>query len=104
MASHYVFVQVARQYDRYTKLFGLYPLPSRDSVLETRTPAPLPQEQHGLRVLVKVIDLRWEWLYLQEVWLIFCCCKISAETTFEPIFAELALYDAKERKKVIKYY
>jgi len=29
-------------------------------------------------------------------------CRL--ETTFEPIFAELALYDAKERKKVIKYY
>ena len=26
-------------------------------------------------------------------------CRL--ETTFEPIFAELALYDAKERKKVI---
>ena len=64
-------LQVARQRDRYTKVFGLYALPSRDSVLETRAPAPLPQEQHGLRVLVKVMDLRWAWLYHQGVWLPF---------------------------------
>jgi len=91
-------VQVARQRDRYTKLFGLYTLPSRDGVLETRTPAPLPQEQHGLRVLVKVMDLRWAWLYL---WGVATFCKLCRlEAAFEPIFAELALYDLKERKKV----
>ena len=52
-------MQVARTRDRYTKLFGLYPLPSRDSALETRTPAPLPREHHGLKLLVKVVELRW---------------------------------------------
>lgn len=31
------------------------------------------------------------------------CTFYRLETTFEPIFAELALYDAKERKKVILF-
>ena len=52
-------VQVARARDRYTKLFGLYPLPGRDTALETRFPAPLPLEHHGLKILVKVVELRW---------------------------------------------
>ena len=64
-------MQDARKHDHYTGLFGLCSLPSRDAALETRTPAPLPQEQHGTRVLVKVVELRWEWLYLQWVWLVF---------------------------------
>ena len=56
-------MQATRQRDHYTKLFGLCPLPSIDNALETRTPAPLPQEFNEVRVLVKVLDLRWVWQY-----------------------------------------
>ena len=55
-----VLTQDARQRDHYTKLFGLCPLPSNDR-LETRTPTALPQEQHGINVMVKVVELRWVW-------------------------------------------
>ena len=73
-------------------------MPNHDKT--TRTPAPLPQEQHGLSVLVNVLDLRWVWLHLSGCSCLSFCTHYRLDVTFEPIFAELALYDAKERKKV----
>ena len=94
-------MQDARQRDHYTKLFSLCPLPSGEPV-ETRTPTALPQEQHGIKVMIKVVDIRWVWLYVRG-----CGYSLHAlyrlDSTFEPIFAELALYDARERRKVSFY-
>ena len=41
-----------------------------------------------------VVTFEWVWL------LIVLCMLYRLDVTFEPIFAELALYDVKERKKV----
>ena len=70
-----------RQVPRFSSLFSLYQLPDREDLIETRQPAPVPDEPEGLKILVKVSDLR-------------------LEPQFEPMFAVLALYDAKEKKKI----
>ena len=73
--------RVARQEKRFSSLFSLCQLPDREDLIETRQPAPIPDEPEGLKVLIKVSDLKLEPL-------------------FEPIFAVLALYDAREKKKI----
>jgi hypothetical protein len=70
-----------RQVPRFSSLFSLYQLPDREELIETRQPAPIPDEPEGLKILIKISDLR-------------------LEPQFEPIFAVLALYDAKEKKKI----
>ena len=50
--------QLSRSENRYPSLFGLYPLPGREEAKENRTPAPPPSEYQGLRLLVKVSELR----------------------------------------------
>lgn len=77
--------RLARQEKRFSSLFSLCQLPDREDLIETRQPAPIPDEPEGLKVLVKVSDLR-------------------LEPTFEPIFAILALYDAREKKKISESY
>ena len=47
-----------RSANRHPSLFGLYPLPDREEARENRTPAPPPSEHQGLRLLVKVSELR----------------------------------------------
>ena len=77
--------RMARQEKRFSSLFSLCQLPDREELIETRQPAPIPDEPEGLKVLIKVSDLR-------------------LEPTFEPIFAVLALYDAREKKKISESY
>lgn len=77
--------QLARQEKRFSSLFSLCQLPDREELIETRQPAPIPDEPEGLKVLIKVSDLR-------------------LEPMFEPIFAVLALYDAREKKKISESY
>ena len=43
---------------RHPSLFGLYPLLDRGEAKETRSPAPPPSEHKGLRLHVKVSELR----------------------------------------------
>lgn len=43
---------------RHPSLFGLYPLPDRRDAKENRTPAPPPSEAQGLRLHVKVSELK----------------------------------------------
>ena len=43
---------------RHPSLFGLYPLPDRRDSKENRTPAPPPSEAQGLRLHVKVSELK----------------------------------------------
>ncbi len=47
-----------RAYNRHPSLFGLYPLPDRRDAKENRTPAPPPSEAQGLRLHVKVSELK----------------------------------------------
>lgn len=48
-----------RSNNRHPSLFGLYPLLDRGEAKETRSPAPPPSEHKGLRLHVKVSELRW---------------------------------------------
>lgn len=52
-----------------------------DDVVEKRFPAEMPFEHQGHRFLVK-------------------CLQLKLELEVEPIFASMAIYDAKERKKI----
>ena len=47
-----------RSSNRYPALFGLYPLPGREDALENRTPALPPSEHEGIKLLVKISELR----------------------------------------------
>ncbi|CAH1183209.1 unnamed protein product [Phaedon cochleariae] len=73
-----------RQIERQDTLFDLAPaeisFESSESV-EKRLPATAPYEHLGHRILVK-------------------CQQLSMEISVEPLFASMALYDCKERKKV----
>jgi hypothetical protein len=71
----------SRSENRHPSLFGLYPLPNREEAKENRLPAPPPAECPGLKLHVKVSELRFD-------------------LNIEPIFAVMALYDAKEKKKI----
>ena len=47
-----------RATNRHPTLFGLYPLPKRDESLENRTPGHPPMEPEGLKLLIKISDLK----------------------------------------------
>ena len=49
---------VARAKNRHPSLFGLYPLPDRRDARENRTPAPPPSEAQGLRLHIKLSELK----------------------------------------------
>jgi hypothetical protein len=66
---------------RQSKIFSLYPAQSDAEVVERRMPAEEPKENLGHRILVQ-------------------CNKMELALSVEPIFASMALYDAKEKKKV----
>lgn len=70
-----------RQKDRQKSLFLLYPDAETEDVIERRLPAEIPIEHQGHRILVK-------------------CLQLRLELEVEPIFASMAIYDAKERKKI----
>ena len=55
-----------RNESHYPSLFGLYPLLSRSESFETRTPVPPPTEHTGLRILVKVPELRYTYMYMYK--------------------------------------
>lgn len=50
--------QKSRSENRHPSLFGLYPLPNREEAKENRLPAPPPAESQGLKLHVKVSELR----------------------------------------------
>jgi hypothetical protein len=50
--------QSLRASKRHPSLFGLYPLPDRRDSKENRTPALPPSEAQGLRLHVKVSELK----------------------------------------------
>ncbi|KAJ8913567.1 hypothetical protein NQ315_017118 [Exocentrus adspersus] len=73
-----------RQTERQGTLFALTPTELQHEVnepVEKRLPATAPYEHLGHRVLVK-------------------CQQLTMDIEVEPLFASMALYDCKERKKV----
>ncbi|KAM3868150.1 dedicator of cytokinesis protein 8 [Diretmus argenteus] len=71
----------ARQGNRHPELFALYPPADEEDAVEIRAIPECPKEHMGDRILVR-------------------CQAIKFEIDIEPIFASLALYDLKERKKI----
>ena len=71
-----------RQERRPESLFSLYPEQDEWDMLERRSLAELPVELQGHRIHVKCLELS---LALQDI---------------EPVFASMALYDAREKRKV----
>ncbi|KAJ8040484.1 Dedicator of cytokinesis protein 7 [Holothuria leucospilota] len=70
-----------RMYKRQSDLMCLYPPPEDADAIERRNYPNIPREHFGYRLLVK-------------------CDKLQLEVDIEPIFACMALYDAKEKKKI----
>ncbi|XP_035782880.1 dedicator of cytokinesis protein 7-like [Anopheles albimanus] len=68
-----------RQEARQQALFELYPCP--EQLMEKRLPTEMPMEHLGNRIYVK-------------------CLHLKLELEVEPIFASMAIYDAKEKKKL----
>ncbi|EDW80222.1 uncharacterized protein Dwil_GK21076 [Drosophila willistoni] len=76
--------ETRRQENRQDTLFSLYPYTetgSESDVIERRLPAEIPMEHMGHRIQVK-------------------CLQLRLELEVEPIFASMAIYDARERQKV----
>ncbi|KAJ8285221.1 hypothetical protein GJAV_G00023710 [Gymnothorax javanicus] len=75
------FNQETRQSSRYPEIFALYPPVDEDDAVEIRPIPDCPKEHIGHRVLVR-------------------CQAIKFEIDIEPLFATLALYDLREKKKI----
>ncbi|XP_017954547.1 dedicator of cytokinesis protein 6 isoform X2 [Drosophila navojoa] len=73
--------EMRRQEDRQGAFFSLYPEIESEDAIERRLQAELPVEHIGHRIHVK-------------------CLQLRLELEVEPIFASMAIYDAKERQKV----
>ncbi|XP_017859790.1 PREDICTED: dedicator of cytokinesis protein 7 [Drosophila arizonae] len=73
--------EMRRQEDRQGAFFSLYPEIEGEDAIERRLLAELPVEHIGHRIHVK-------------------CLQLRLELEVEPIFASMAIYDAKERQKV----
>ncbi|XP_052043933.1 dedicator of cytokinesis protein 8 isoform X1 [Apodemus sylvaticus] len=71
----------ARKANRPAELFALYPSVDEEDAVEIRPVPECPKEHLGNRILVKVLTLKFE-------------------IEIEPLFASIALYDVKERKKI----
>ncbi|KAM7416050.1 hypothetical protein PAMA_018225 [Pampus argenteus] len=75
------FNQEARHGNRHPELFALYPQPDEEDAVEIRPIPDCPKEHSGDRILIR-------------------CQAIKFEIDIEPIFASMALYDLKEKKKI----
>uniref|UniRef100_A0A8B9TTV9 Dedicator of cytokinesis 7 n=1 Tax=Anas platyrhynchos TaxID=8839 RepID=A0A8B9TTV9_ANAPL len=70
-----------RKSNRHKELFALHPAPDEEEPIERLSVPEVPKEHFGQRLLVK-------------------CLSLKFEIEIEPIFASLALYDVKEKKKI----
>uniref|UniRef100_A0A8C4S6X1 Dedicator of cytokinesis 7 n=1 Tax=Erpetoichthys calabaricus TaxID=27687 RepID=A0A8C4S6X1_ERPCA len=70
-----------RKSNRHKELFALHPTLDEEEPIERHTVPDVPKEHFGQRLLVK-------------------CLSLKFEIEIEPIFANLALYDVKEKKKI----
>ncbi|XP_076063961.1 dedicator of cytokinesis isoform X2 [Oratosquilla oratoria] len=75
----------ARQDNRQDSFFLLYPPQEEEDVIERRLYPDPPQPHSGHRIQVKCINLR-------------------LELDIEPVFASMALYDLKEKRKISENY
>ncbi|XP_046904602.1 dedicator of cytokinesis protein 8 isoform X2 [Hypomesus transpacificus] len=73
--------QEARRGLRHPELFALYPPSDEEDAVEIRPIPDCPKEHMGDRILIR-------------------CLAIKFEIDIEPVFATLALYDLKEKKKI----
>uniref|UniRef100_A0A8C8DWN4 Dedicator of cytokinesis 8 n=1 Tax=Oryzias sinensis TaxID=183150 RepID=A0A8C8DWN4_9TELE len=73
--------QQERNRNRHPELFALYPPPDEEDSVEIRPIPDCPKEHVGERILIR-------------------CQSIKFEIDIEPIFATMALYDLKEKKKI----
>uniref|UniRef100_A0A8C1C261 Dedicator of cytokinesis 8 n=2 Tax=Cyprinus carpio TaxID=7962 RepID=A0A8C1C261_CYPCA len=71
----------ARSSNRYGELFGLYPPTDEEDAVAIRPIPDCPKEHFGQRILVR-------------------CQAIKFDIEIEPLFATMALYDLKEKKKI----
>ncbi|XP_059512805.1 dedicator of cytokinesis protein 8 isoform X1 [Myotis daubentonii] len=71
----------ARRTNRQAELFALYPSVDEEDAVEIRPVPECPKEHLGNRIWVKLLTLKFE-------------------IEIEPLFASIALYDVKERKKI----
>ncbi|XP_031689542.1 dedicator of cytokinesis protein 7 isoform X16 [Oncorhynchus kisutch] len=70
-----------RKSNRHRELFALHPALEEEEPIERHCVPDVPKEHFGQRLLVK-------------------CLSLKFEIEIEPIFASLALYDVKEKKKI----
>ncbi|KAJ8380780.1 hypothetical protein SKAU_G00015580 [Synaphobranchus kaupii] len=75
------FNQETRQSGRHPEIFALYPPVDEDDAVEIRPIPDCPKEHIGHRIHVR-------------------CQTIKFEIDIEPLFATMALYDLKEKKKI----
>ncbi|KAM9744074.1 dedicator of cytokinesis protein 8 isoform 1-T1 [Menidia menidia] len=75
------FNQEARQGNRHPELFALYPPVDEEDAVEIRPIPDCPKEHIGERVLIR-------------------CQALKFEIDIEPLFATMALFDLKEKKKI----
>ncbi|KAL3062786.1 hypothetical protein OYC64_002564 [Pagothenia borchgrevinki] len=75
------FNQEARQSNRHPELFALYPPADEEDAVEIRPLPDCPKEHTGDRIMIR-------------------CQAIKFEIEIEPMFATMALYDLKEKKKI----
>ncbi|KAG8441371.1 hypothetical protein GDO86_006923 [Hymenochirus boettgeri] len=73
--------QEQRKENRHPQILALYSAPDEDEAVERSTIPEVPKEHFGQRILVKFLSLKFE-------------------IEIEPIFGVMALYDAKEKKKI----
>ncbi|XP_033636293.1 dedicator of cytokinesis protein 7-like isoform X4 [Asterias rubens] len=70
-----------RSQSRQPDLFCLYPGVEETDAIERRMEAKMPREHYGYRIFVK-------------------CLTLKLDLEVEPIFASMALYDVREKKKI----
>ncbi|NXG40960.1 DOCK8 protein, partial [Psilopogon haemacephalus] len=75
----------ARRTNRHAELLSLYPSVDEEDAVEIRPVPDCPKEHLGHRILVKLQTLKFD-------------------IEIEPLFACIALYDVKERKKISEYF
>uniref|UniRef100_A0A8C5LQ60 Dedicator of cytokinesis 6 n=1 Tax=Leptobrachium leishanense TaxID=445787 RepID=A0A8C5LQ60_9ANUR len=73
--------QEQRKENRRSQILALYSAPDEDEAVERTSVPEVPKEHFGQRILVK-------------------CLSLKFEIEIEPIFCVMALYDAKEKKKI----
>uniref|UniRef100_A0A7M5X2J4 Dedicator of cytokinesis protein 7 n=2 Tax=Clytia hemisphaerica TaxID=252671 RepID=A0A7M5X2J4_9CNID len=72
--------KVFREKNRVSSIFSIFPQNEEEQFV-TRAPAVIPQEHVGQRILVR-------------------CTELKLELDIEPIFATMALYDCKQKRKI----